>query len=269
MGLILRRRAGTDMEGYFLAGRKMPGWLNGCSYAATCLNADVAPAYTGMTVITGTFICWWYLSRFGLALMIGGVLFAVLWRRLSIMTSPEFYELRFSGTPAVAVRTWVALRSAFVAVVAWTGAGLLGMHKVAEPMLGWDLWTTFAVVLPIILFYVLLSGYVGVVISDFFQTLVIIGGVARCCCGPCWRTLEDPLACATPSWRAFGTGRRELAAADVTTSSSACSASSRGRSERPWDTAATPRRCRARWKGSASCRRATRARPRRCTSGRR
>ena len=32
----------------------------------------VAPAYCGMTVITGTFICWWYLSRFGLALMIGG-----------------------------------------------------------------------------------------------------------------------------------------------------------------------------------------------------
>lgn len=175
MGFVLRRRAGDNMEGYFLAGRRMPGWLNGCSYAATCLNADVAPAYCGMTVITGVFICWWYLSRFGLALMIGAVLFAVLWRRLSIMTSPEFYELRFSGTPAIAVRTWVALRSAFVAVVAWTGAGLLGMHKVAQPMLGWDLWTTFAVVVPIILFYVLLSGYIGVVISDFFQTLVIIG----------------------------------------------------------------------------------------------
>ena len=68
MGALLRRRAGTDMESYFLAGRKMPGWLNGCSYAATCLNADVAPAYCGMTVITGVFICWWYLSRFGLAL---------------------------------------------------------------------------------------------------------------------------------------------------------------------------------------------------------
>jgi Na+/proline symporter len=74
----------------------------------------------------------------------------------------------------VAIRTWVALRSAFIAIVAWTGAGLLGMHKVAQPMLGWELSTTFAVVIPIILFYVLLSGYVGVVISDFFQTIVII-----------------------------------------------------------------------------------------------
>lgn len=174
MGLFLRRGAGKDMESYFLAGRKMPGWLNGASYAATCMNADVAPAYCGMTVITGTFICWWYFSRFGLALMIGGVLFAAFWRRLSILTSPEFYELRFSGNAATTVRTWVALRSVFIAVVAWTGAGLLGMHKVAQPMLGWNIWTTFAVVLPIILFYVLLSGYVGVVISDFFQTMVVI-----------------------------------------------------------------------------------------------
>jgi Na+/proline symporter len=174
LGLVLRRRAGGSMESYFLANRRLPGWLNGTSYAATCLNADVAPAYTGMTVITGVFICWWYLSRFGLALMIGGVLFAVLWRRLSIMTTPEFYELRFSGGPAVAIRTWIALRSAFVAVVAWTGAGLLGMHKVAQPMLGWEIGTTFAVVLPILFFYVLLSGYLGVVISDFFQSIVII-----------------------------------------------------------------------------------------------
>jgi Na+/proline symporter len=174
LGLFLRRRAGGSLESYFLAGRRLPGWLNGTSYAATCMNADVAPAYTGMAVITGVFICWWYLSRFGLALMIGGVLFAVLWRRLGLMTSPEFYELRFSGGPAVAIRTWVALRSAFVAVVAWTGAGLLGMHKVAQPMLGWDIGTTFAVVLPILFFYVLLSGYLGVVISDFFQTVVIM-----------------------------------------------------------------------------------------------
>jgi solute:Na+ symporter, SSS family len=173
-----------------------------------------------MTVITGAFICWWYLTRFGLALMIGGVLFAVLWRRLSLMTSPEFYELRFSGTPAVAVRTWVAPRSAFVAAVAWTDAGLLGMHKVAQPMLGWDLWTTFAVVVPIILFYVLLSGYVGVVISDFFQTLVIIGASLM------WAVRADfggPAGLHDALVGAFGTfiGRWSVAAAAIVVSAGA------------------------------------------------
>ena len=73
MGLYYRGFAQESMENYFLGGRKMKGWMNGTSYAVTCMNADVAPAYCGMTVITGTFICWWYLSRFGLALMIGAL----------------------------------------------------------------------------------------------------------------------------------------------------------------------------------------------------
>ena len=102
------------------------------------------------------------------------LLFAVFWRRLALATSPEFYELRFSGAPALTMRTWVALYPAFIAVVAWTGAGLLGMHKVTNPLLGWDKMETFTYVIPVILFYVLLSGYIGVVWGDFFQTLIIV-----------------------------------------------------------------------------------------------
>ncbi len=174
LGLYYRRFAQKDINNYFLAGRKLPGWLNGVSYSATCMNADVAPAYCGMTVICGLFICWWYISRFSLALMIGGVLFAVFWRKLKIFTSPEFYELRFSGNMALSIRIWVALRSAFIAVVAWTGSGLLGLHKVSYSILGWEKWETFIVVIPVILIYVVLSGYIGVVISDLIQTLVMI-----------------------------------------------------------------------------------------------
>lgn len=175
LGFLLRKQSGDDLEGYFLAGRKLPGWLNGFSYAATCMNADVAPAYCGMTVVTGAFICWFYFARFGLALMIAALLFAGLWRRLNLRTSPEFYELRFSGSPALTMRSWVALRSALIALPAWTGAGLLGLHKISSPLLEWSMFTTLAVVIPVILFYVLASGYVGVVTSDFFQTLIIIG----------------------------------------------------------------------------------------------
>lgn len=175
LGFVLRKQSGEDLEGYFLAGRKLPGWLNGFSYAATCMNADVAPAYCGMTVMTGVFICWFYFARFGLALMIAALLFAGLWRRLNLRTSPEFYELRFSGSAALTMRSWVALRSALIALPAWTGAGLLGLHKISSPLLDWSIFTTLAVVIPVILFYVLASGYVGVVTSDFFQTLIIIG----------------------------------------------------------------------------------------------
>ncbi len=191
VGFYYRKSAQKDLESYFLAGRKMPGWLNGFSYAATCMNSDAITAYCGMTVISGICICWWYISRFGLALMIGAVLFAVLWRRLHIFTSPEFYEFRFVGGPALTMRSWVSIRSAFIAVVAWTGSGLLGIHKVLNPMLGWDKWETYLLVVPVLLVYVLLSGYVGVVITDFIQTWVMIAA-AFALMGAVWIDFGGP-----------------------------------------------------------------------------
>jgi SSS family solute:Na+ symporter len=174
LGLYYRKFANKSLENYFLGGRQFKGWITGTSYAVTCMNAGVPLVYCGMAVVTGTWICWFYISRFGLALMIGAVLFAVFWRRLGIFTSPEFYELRFSGTPAITMRTWVALRSAMIAVVAWTGTGLLGLSKVSEALLGWNQTETFLIVVPVILVYVVLSGYVGVVVSDVFQTAILI-----------------------------------------------------------------------------------------------
>ena len=191
VGLYYRRAARKNLESYFLAERKMPGWLTGFSYAATCLNTDSVVAYCGMTVICGVSICWWYISRFGLALMIGAVLFAVFWRRLNIFTSPEFYEYRFSGSPAAIMRSWVSVRSAFIAVVAWTGSGLLGLHKVLNTIVGWEQWQSYLVVVPVLLIYVFMSGYVGVVVTDFIQALVIIGS-AVALMGMVWHDFGGP-----------------------------------------------------------------------------
>ena len=205
MGLYYRRFAQQSMENYFLGGRRMKGWMNGTSYAVTCMNADVAPAYCGMTVITGTFICWWYLSRFGLALMLGGLLFAMCWRRLKIFTSPEFYELRFGGSQAATMRAWVSLRSAFIAVVAWTGAGLLGLTKVSQVLLGWSRFETFMIIIPIILLYVMLSGYMGVVVSDLIQTAIMISS-SLVLMGLVWADFGGPAGLYQTLVQQFGTG---------------------------------------------------------------
>ena len=205
LGLYYRRFASESMENYFLGGRRLKGWMSGTSYAVTCMNADVAPAYCGMTVITGTFICWWYLSRFGLALMIGGLLFAVFWRRLRVFTAPEFYERRFGGRPAMALRAWTSLRGAFIAVVAWTGAGLLGLTKISEALLGWSRWETFLVVIPVILLYVLLSGYMGVVVSDIIQSIIMIGS-SLVLMGLVWSDFGGPSGLYTALVDTFGLG---------------------------------------------------------------
>jgi Na+/proline symporter len=70
IGLYYRRFAGKNLDNFFLAGRSVPGWLNGVSYSAVLVNADAACGY-GLATVTGAFVCWWHLSRFGLALFGG------------------------------------------------------------------------------------------------------------------------------------------------------------------------------------------------------
>src|SRR5262245_13804378 len=176
IGLVYRRYAARGLDQFFMAGRTVPGWLNGVSYAAAMVSADAATAYGGLAVVTGVFVCWWYLSRFGLALFVGAVLFAVYWRRLGLFTSLEFYELRFVGNAAALVRLWIAFRTSFIAMAAWTGITLLAAAKILGPTLGLSTTQSMLLIVPVSFAYVFLSGYKGVVISNFIQMTIFLAG---------------------------------------------------------------------------------------------
>ncbi len=178
IGILASRvlRSGSKGEdGYYLAGRKVPGWVNGISYAVTAMNSDVAPAYCGFTVVVGLSAAWLYLSRFGLAMMLIAMLFAVRWRQLKINTGPEFLSLRFGGGLGTFSRVYLSLYSVVVGMIPWIGAGLLGVHMIFGPIFGIEhKATTLLLVLPILIVYVWVSGYTGVLVTDVLQTMIIL-----------------------------------------------------------------------------------------------
>lgn len=177
IGIVASRMlsASDDEEGFYLAGRKMPGWMNGISYAVTAMNADVAPLYCGLTVVIGLPVAWYYLSRFTFAWLLVSLLFAVRWWYLNIRTGPEFYSLRFGGHGAKLVRILSAVFAVAINMVPWLGAGLLGMHKIFSPIFDIESKaTTLVMVLPVLISYVWISGFAGVVVTDVLQSLVII-----------------------------------------------------------------------------------------------
>ncbi|HWK59052.1 MAG TPA: hypothetical protein VNQ80_17035 [Parapedobacter sp.] len=180
IGLSLwhRKFAAGSMENFFLGGRKVPGWLNGVSYSAALVSPDAATGYGGLAAVTGAFISWWYLSRFGLALFLAGVLFAFFWRRLNLFTSLEFYDLRFKPRTANAMRLWIATRTSLIAMPAWTGITLLAACKIMEPAFGFSKMETLALIVPVSFVFVFFSGYKGVVISNLIQmTIFMIGAM--------------------------------------------------------------------------------------------
>ena len=139
IGLWMRRYASEDIENYFVAGRKMSGWLVGTSMVATTFAADTPLAVTGIVAkngIAGNWF-WWSLAFSHLT---AAFIFARQWRRAEIITDAEFIELRYSGRSATCLRL---LRAFFFAIpinciiMAWV---IRAMGKIVSVVFPWDKW---------------------------------------------------------------------------------------------------------------------------------
>ena len=79
LGLWLARRNSGE-EDYFVAGRRLSGWLAGASMAATTFSIDTPLYVAGLIGSRGLAGNWEWWS-FGLAHVAMAVVFAPLWRR--------------------------------------------------------------------------------------------------------------------------------------------------------------------------------------------
>jgi len=99
-GIRARRTASRDIEEYFLAGRRLPGWQSGLSMTATQYAADTPLLAAGL-VATGGIFALWRLWIYGIAFLLLGFLLGAAWWRSRVVTDAEFCELRYHGRPLV------------------------------------------------------------------------------------------------------------------------------------------------------------------------
>jgi len=97
------------------------------------------------------------------------VFWARYWRRIGIVTTAEFIELRYSGRSAKAYRVIFAIYNCFGWAPLVTGYMTGWMVVELQPILG---WTKFQIVLAcgiVVLLYTVVSGLFGVVYNQIFQ----------------------------------------------------------------------------------------------------
>src|SRR5687768_2877776 len=175
VGLLYAKRAGSNMEEFFLSGRSLPWWLAGTSMVATTFAADTPLAVTEMVArngVAGNWL-WWSMLLSG---MLTVFFFARLWRRARVMTDVEFVELRYSGKPAAFLRGFRALYLGLpinLIIMGWVN---LGMAKVLSGTLGLAKWQALALCLGITFIYSILSGFWGVVVTDAVQFVIAMAG---------------------------------------------------------------------------------------------
>jgi Na+/proline symporter len=175
VGSIYAKRAGKGIESFFISERALPWWLAGTSMVATTFAADTPLAVTEIVVkngIAGNWL-WW---NFVLGGMMTVFLFSKLWRRSEVLTDIEFTELRYSGKPAAILRGFRAVYLGLpinCMIMAWV---TLAMTAILEVTFSFPKILALVISLVFAVFYTVLSGLWGVVITDFFQFIIAMAG---------------------------------------------------------------------------------------------
>ena len=135
VGVLTSRTASENPDQFFLSGRGLSGWLLGLSMVATTFAADTPGLVTQLVREDGVAGNWaWW--AFLLTGMLTVFLFARLWRRAEVTTDLEFYELRYSGRPALALRAFRALYLGVVFNVIVMAVVSVAAIKIGQVMTG-------------------------------------------------------------------------------------------------------------------------------------
>ena len=175
IGFALRRRAGRDSGSFFLSGRNLPWWLLGVSMVATTFSTDTPNLVTEIVRtqgVAGNWI-WWSFLITG---MFTCFLYARLWRRSGVFTDLEFYELRYSGRAAAAVRAFRAIYLGVFFNVVVIALVTLAAIKIGAVTLGTSPLQTVLVAGAITVAFSTLGGFLGVVVTDLILFVVSMAG---------------------------------------------------------------------------------------------
>ncbi len=177
IGLYFTRRASSSVNEFFLSGRNLPWWLAGTSMVATTFSSDTPLYVTGLVRQHGIYENWqWWC--FIMSGMMSVFFFARLWRRLGVLTDVELINIRYSGRSASVLRGFKALYFSVAIHTIIKAQVILAMAKILDVSLGWGKWESIFISSGITVAYSMLSGYWGVVTTDFFQFIIaMIGAV--------------------------------------------------------------------------------------------
>ena len=210
VGIYFSRYGMRSTKDYFTSGGGMPWWILGTSMVATTFAADTPLAISSMVVTKGISGQWFWWCQVPIT-MLGVFFFARLWQRVGVLTDNELVTVRYSGKSAKALRCFRGLYFSLVYQTIVMGWVNLAMVKIIGLTVDFGYWPVIDEVLrtvlantmglgqdaawfqddlpalvakmkillicfTITLAYTSISGLWGVLITDFFQFFLAMGG---------------------------------------------------------------------------------------------
>jgi Na+/proline symporter len=174
--LAFARRSGKDTGEFFASGRAVPWWLIGISMVATTFASDTPNLVTNIVRTQGVAgnWQWWAFTLTGVATVF---FYARLWRRSGVLTDLEFYEIRYSGRAASAVRGFRAVYlGLFFNCIIMANVNLAAC-KIANILFGIPAWQTLIGIGILNVIFAAHSGLWGVLVIDMIQFSIAMTAV--------------------------------------------------------------------------------------------
>src|SRR5947209_16888421 len=174
--LAFGRRSGKSTSEFFASGRSVPWWLTGISLVATTFSSDTPNLVANIVRIQGVAgnWQWWAFTLTGVATVF---FYARLWRRSGLLTDLEFYELRYSGKSATAVRGFRAVYLGLLFNCFIMATVNLAACKIAAVLFGFSRWQTLLAVGILNVAFAAHSSLWGVLVIDMIQFFIKMAAV--------------------------------------------------------------------------------------------
>jgi Na+/proline symporter len=174
--LFFGKRSGKSTAEFFASGRSVPWWLAGISMVATTFSSDtpnLVANFVRTQGVAGNWQ-WWAFTMTGVATVF---FYARLWRRSGVLTDLEFYELRYSGKAATAVRGFRAIYLGLFFNCIIMATVNLAACKIAAILFGLERWQTLLAVGLLNVIFATHSGLWGVLVIDMVQFFIKMSAV--------------------------------------------------------------------------------------------
>ncbi len=169
--LFFGKRSGKNTAEFFASGRSVPWWLAGLSMVATTFSSDtpnLVANFVRTQGVAGNWQ-WWAFTLTGVATVF---FYARLWRRSGVLTDLEFYEIRYSGKAAGAVRGFRAIYLGLLFNCVIMATVNLAAVKIAAVLFGFERWQTLLAVGLLNVVFAAHSGLWGVLVIDMIQFFI-------------------------------------------------------------------------------------------------
>jgi len=175
IGLLVSRRAGKDMDSYFLGGKTMPWWLLGIANASSMFDITGTMWLVYILFVYGMKGVWlpWLWPTFNQVFLM--IYLAVWIRRSNVLTGAEWITTRFGAGKGGELSRISVVIFALVSVVGFLGYAFQGIGKFAAVFLPWDLSPDFYafLLMAITTIYVIVGGMYSVVWTDLLQFTIL------------------------------------------------------------------------------------------------